>query len=103
MTINHHPPEELLSGFAAGVLDLGQHIAVATHLVACRHCRGSVRAFEDVGGTLLAGRPPTEIAMQALGVVEARLSDGPWLSTTKPSLPNAHIADVAGLPRFVMN
>lgn len=103
MTIHHHPPEELLSGFAAGVLDLGQHIAVATHLVACRHCRGTVQAFEHVGGTLLAGLPPTEMSMQAFAMVEARLSDGPSLSTTKPSLPNAHIADVAGLPPFVMN
>ena len=28
MTIHHHPPEELLAAFAAGLLDLGQQLAL---------------------------------------------------------------------------
>jgi putative transcriptional regulator len=96
MTINHHPPDELLTAFAAGVLDLGQHIAIATHLVGCPHCRTSTRAMEHVGGTILAGLPPTEMSTGAFAAVEARLGN-----ETKPARGAADLADVPGLPRFV--
>lgn len=48
MTVHHHPPDELLGAFAAGTLDLGQHVAIATHLVGCAKCRGAVQAMEHV-------------------------------------------------------
>ena len=54
MTVHHHPPDELLGAFAAGTLDLGQHVAIATHLVGCAKCRGAVQAMEHVGGAVLA-------------------------------------------------
>jgi hypothetical protein len=28
MSVTHHPPPELLAGFAAGTLDAGEHLAV---------------------------------------------------------------------------
>ncbi len=73
MTIHHHPPEELLTAFAAGLLDLGQHVAVATHLVGCAHCRDAVRTMEHVGGAVLTGLPPSAMSVGALASVEARL------------------------------
>jgi len=102
MTIHHHPPDELLTAFAAGVLDLGQHIAVATHLVGCPRCRTSKRAMEHVGGSALAGLPPTEMSTGALATVEARLGVvAP--SAPKPVRGPADLTDVPGLPRFVRN
>ena len=103
MTIHHHPPDELLTAFAAGVLDLGQHIAVATHLVGCPHCRAIVRAMEHVGGSALAGLPPTEMSTGALATVEARLGVVAPSAAPKPVRGPADLTDVPGLPRFVRN
>src|SRR6187455_2113604 len=99
MTIHHHPPEELMVAFAAGLLDLGQHVAVATHLVGCSHCRDAVRTMEHVGGAVLTGLPPTAMSPGALASVEARLG-GLVPSTASPRRPAAGLADVPGLPQF---
>lgn len=100
MTIHHHPPEELLAAFAAGLLDLGQHVAVATHLVGCPHCRETVRTMEHVGGALLSGLPPTAMSTGALATVLARL-DGLVPSTASQPRRGAGLADIPGLPHFV--
>jgi putative transcriptional regulator len=101
MTIHHHPPDELLSAFAAGVLDLGQHVAVATHLAGCPHCRAMVHVMEHVGGALLAGLPPVAMSAGALAAVEARLGEVTPAAAAKPAPGGADLADVHGLPRFV--
>jgi len=101
MTIHHHPPDELLTAFAAGVLDLGQHVAVTTHLLGCPHCRAMARAMEHVGGAMLAGLSPTEMSAGALAVVEARLGDVVLAAAAKPAPGGAELADVPGLPHFV--
>jgi putative transcriptional regulator len=101
MTIHHHPPDELLTAFAAGILDLGQHIAIATHLVQCPHCRASVRAMEHVGGAILVGMTPTEMSIGAFATVEARLGEVALSAATKSARGAAELADVPGLPRFV--
>ncbi len=99
MTVHHHPPDELLTAFAAGTLDLGQHIAIATHLVGCPHCRVMVRAMEQVGGTVLTRLPPSEMSPGAFAAVEARLSGGtPDVATPQHS---AGFRDIPGLPHFV--
>jgi putative transcriptional regulator len=100
MTIHHHPPEELVAAFAAGLLDLGQHVAIATHLVGCQHCREAVRTMEHVGGAILAGLPPTAMSNVALASVEARLVR-PIPPTASPPRHAAGLADVPGLPPFV--
>lgn len=100
MTIHHHPPEEILVSFAAGLLDLGQHVAIATHLVGCPHCRGVVRSMEHVGGAVLTGLPPTAMSTGALASVEARLDQLVPASAMSPRR-GAGLADVPGLPHFV--
>lgn len=100
MTIHHHPPDELLLAFAAGLLDLGQRVAIATHLVGCPHCRDAVRTMEHVGGAMLTGVPPTAMSVGALASVEARL-DMPVASAASPPRRAGGLADVPGLPRFV--
>ena len=97
MSIDHHASEETLSAYAAGTLDLGQHVAVATHLTACAQCRNWARAMERVGGALLAEATPATLAEGALDRVLARL-DGPAATIAAASavegLP-------PGLPKFV--
>ena len=99
MTIRHHPSDVLLAGFAAGTLDLGQHVAVATHLTACARCRSFVHAVEEAGGVLLERLPPGEMASDAQSRVEARLAVAAAVDGAASTRGEAR--DVLGLPRFV--
>jgi putative transcriptional regulator len=101
MTIEHHPPETMIASFAAGTLDNGQHVAIATHLVACAHCRGLMRSMEHVGGMLLARLPPAPMSSHALAAIEARLdvTAEPRAPATEPDDVTA--SEIPGLPRFV--
>jgi putative transcriptional regulator len=99
MTIAHHPDEDLLAAYAAGALDLGQRIAIATHLKACESCRSWVTTLEQVGGAMIAGAPPVALDEGALARTLARIGDAPPQST-----PDARpVRDDAPqeLPRFV--
>lgn len=100
MSILHHPNDEILAAFAAGVLDLGQHVAIATHLVSCRQCRSFIRVMEQVGGALLTGLSPTPMSSGALTRAEARLSE-PTLPLAAPQTAEGSAYDVPGLPDFV--
>jgi putative transcriptional regulator len=103
MTIQHHPPDELIAAFAAGTLDLGQHVAVATHLTGCVHCRSFVGAIEEIGGHLLDRLPPTEMGSDALSRVEARLGGFAAAVEDGAGPTRGESSDVPGLPRFVRN
>jgi putative transcriptional regulator len=101
MTIEHHPDDALLAAFTAGTLDHGQHIAIATHLVSCPHCRAFMRTMERVGGEVLSGLAPAAMSAGALAAVEARLNE----PAPAPVLPSAASAvaerEIRGLPSFV--
>ena len=98
MTIAHHPGEDLLSAFAAGSLDLGQRVAIATHLMACASCRDWVRAMEQVGGALMADITPSALAEGALAQTLARLGEpAPPAAPVRPLCEDAP----GNLPRFV--
>jgi putative transcriptional regulator len=98
MTIAHHPGEDLLAAFAAGSLDLGQRVAIATHLVGCASCRDWVRAMEQVGGALIADTVPAALAEGALARTLGRLGE-----PAPPAAPARSLSDDApgNLPRFV--
>jgi len=101
MTVHHHPSDELLTAFAAGVLDLGQHIAVATHLVGCAKCRAAARAMEHIGGAVLAALPPSAMSPGSLEALQARL-DAPASAAGRPAKPRGRgFGDVPGLPAFL--
>jgi putative transcriptional regulator len=100
MSIEHHPTDALLAAFAAGTLDHGQHIAIATHLVACPQCRIFIRSMEQVGGTVLTSLPPAAMSNGALAKVEARLNE-PARPAVAKSLPAMTDDEVHGLPKFV--
>jgi putative transcriptional regulator len=100
MSIQHHPEDALLSAFAGGTLDSGQHVAIATHLVACARCRNFVRMMERVGGTLLTDLPPVPMSSNAFAAVEARLGETPPAWPVEPSVPTWE-TEVPGLPTYV--
>jgi putative transcriptional regulator len=100
MTIQHHPSESLIEALAAGTLDQGQHIAVATHLVRCSDCRAWARSMEYVGGAVLAALPPAAMSSGALDRIEGRLHEPPPPAQAIAPPPSG-LADVPGLPAFV--
>jgi putative transcriptional regulator len=97
MTIAHHPDEDLLAACAAGTLDLGQRVAIATHLAACESCCDWVRAMEQVGGALIADTAPAALAEGALARTLARLDESPPALGARPLCGDAP----ENLPRFV--
>src|SRR5271166_2617774 len=101
MTIEHHPSDVLLAAFAAGTLDLGQHVAVATHLAACAGCRGFVRVIEVVGGDLLARLPPGDMTSDALTKVEGRLGAFAGAAEDRAPAARGEVDEVPALPHFV--
>lgn len=98
MTISHHPAEALLLGYAAGTLDAGTHVVLATHLAACRSCRDLVCRMEDLGGEMLSASPATTMAAGAFGKIAARLDER---EPARPAATQPHseaLSDVPGLP-----
>jgi putative transcriptional regulator len=83
MTIRHHPSDDMLAAFAAGMPDRGQHVAIATHLVACPRCRRWAQTMEQVGGAVLAGLPAAPMSDDALARVEARLDAAAAVADTR--------------------
>jgi len=98
MMIEHHPDDSLLAGFAAGTLDHGQHVAIATHLVSCSRCRAFTRAMERVGGEVLSGLAPAAMSSGALAAVEARLIAPAAVAGATPTVAEQ---EIPGLPKFV--
>jgi len=74
MSIIHHPSDQALGAFAAGTLDEGRALVVATHVATCPACRKTVRAFERIGGAALEDVQPAALAADALENTLAALS-----------------------------
>ena len=51
--INHHLTDALLMSYAAGTLEEGFGLVVATHVSLCDECRARLESFEAVGGALV--------------------------------------------------
>ena len=100
MTIKHHPDDSMLAAFAAGTLDHGQHIAVATHLVSCPQCRTFTRSMEKVGGEVLIGLPPAAMPNGAFAKVEAQLNE-PGRAASGIKVLTVPETEIPGLPKFV--
>ena len=100
MSIEHHPTDSMLAAFAAGTLDHGQHVVIATHLLSCSQCRTFMRSIEKVGGEVLTGLSPASMSNDALAKVEARLNEPirPAAADTAPTVPET---EVPGLPKFL--
>ena len=86
MSITHHPSEDLLFAYAAGRLDEGQSLAIATHLEGCSSCRTTLRALEGLAGAALEDIEPVAMQSGAFDRLAARLSP------TQPLSPAARPA-----------
>ena len=104
MSIEHHPTDLLLTTFAAGTLDHGQHVAIATHLVSCPQCRSFMRSMEHVGGSVLTSLPPAAMSSGRVGQSRSQVEQagstnrggfvthgarerGSWITEIRASLP----------------
>jgi putative transcriptional regulator len=98
MTALHHPPEDLLLGYASGSLDEATSVLTATHLALCPSCRKAVRCAEAVGGELVEQLRPAQMATTALDSVMSRLDERPAVSPRAPVRMPA-VAQAGDLPR----
>ena len=93
--IQHHPKETTLAEFAAGTLDEGRSLVVATHMAMCPHCRGFVSALEEVGGALLDRIAPAAMADSAKAkalrlLAEADMAQPSGVSRSTPDFLSAY-------------
>ena len=69
----HHPKNSTLAEFAAGTLDEGRSLVVATHLTMCGQCREFGSALEEAGGQMLDAVEPVAMREGALALAMARI------------------------------
>ncbi|MEM1047888.1 MAG: ChrR family anti-sigma-E factor [Pseudomonadota bacterium] len=87
MSIKHHIADDLIMAYAAGDLDEGLSLAVATHLALCAECRARVREAESIGGALLESIAPVNVSTGALQSVLSRIDETPQIvRPPKPSV-----------------
>ena len=95
MTIRRHASNETLAAYAAGTLDLGRRLVVASHLERCAACRGFVRGMEHVAGVMLEDLAPTPMSADALAHTMARIDREPSVRRATAALP---ASDQSGMP-----
>ncbi|KWV57715.1 transcriptional regulator [Rhizobium altiplani] len=94
MTIRHHVSDELLIDYAAGTLEDGWRLAVATHLALCPDCRKRLSLMEEVAGQLLEEITP-EPVVTSFNRLRQRI-----LEVRAPVLPAASGAGPTALSRL---
>jgi anti-sigma-K factor RskA len=86
-----HPMQDLLPGFALGILDEEDTIALKAHLDGCASCRTELVSFREVTGRLAAAAPhrdvPAGLEKRIMAGVEARrrfvpVRRNPWPALT---------------------
>jgi putative transcriptional regulator len=88
---NYHPSDALLMAYAAGSLDEGQSLVVATHIQLCPSCRRRLRLMEALGGALLENLPPEPVKPDCFAKVLAHLGED---ETETPRRPCAFDAEI---------
>lgn len=75
--INHHLTDALLMSYAAGTLDEGFSLVVATHISLCDECRARLESFEAVGGALVDECEAISVSEDALDATFALIDSQP--------------------------
>lgn len=89
----HHAKTTTLAEYAAGTLDEGRSLVIATHLRMCAQCRDFVAAMEEAGGQMLAAVEPVAMAEDALSRAMSRLAqETPEVRMARPKA--SPLADV---------
>ncbi len=73
--MQHHPSDETLILYAAGMLEAGPAVVTESHLSGCAPCRARLATFRAAGGALLDALPPTPLAAEALTATLSRVAD----------------------------
>ena len=102
MSITHHPPEELLIAHAAGRLDAGQSLAIATHLEGCGSCRATTRGLEELAGAALEDLEPVVMEAGAFDRISTRL-ERPQPRSHAPTRPTVEHGLPASLRGYAMS
>lgn len=89
----HHLSDEILLDYAAGTLSEPMALMAAAHLTLCPSCRAAQGRLEAVGGALLDGAPPADLAEGSLERMLARLD----LSIPAPAA--RPVVEDRGIPR----
>ena len=76
-TIKHHLTDALLMSYAAGTLDEGFSLVVATHVSMCDECRARLESFEAVGGSLVNECDEVALSEDALDATFALIDAAP--------------------------
>ncbi|MEM7242836.1 MAG: ChrR family anti-sigma-E factor [Pseudomonadota bacterium] len=88
--VTHNANDQLLMGYAAGILPEAFDLVMASHIAISDEARARFQSFEAVGGAVLDKAPVAEMAPSALDAVLARL-DAP---TEKPVDPAPRLEGV---------
>ena len=89
MSINHHLTDALLMSYAAGTLEEGFSLVVASHVSLCDECRARLESFEAVGGALVDECDVVAMSDEALEETFALIDAAPETSVH----PRAAVAD----------
>ena len=72
--IRHHVPDDLLMGYAAGVLPQAFDLVVATHVSLNDDARVRLAGYEELGGAVLSDISEAELAPDSLEQTLAKIS-----------------------------
>ena len=75
--VKHHLNDALLMSYAAGTLEEGFSLAVASHISLCDDCRARLESFEAVGGSLLPEAGEVTLDEDALEATFALIDAAP--------------------------
>lgn len=75
--ITHHLTDDLLMGYAVGVLPEAFDLVVATHVSLCDDCRARLSAFEALGGSVMEAGDAAEMSDGSLNATLRLIAGGP--------------------------
>ncbi len=70
MNVSHHVNDDLLYMYAAGELDFGWNLAIATHLAMCSECRRRNALFEDVLAASLEKEDEVKVSVSVDDIIQ---------------------------------
>jgi len=97
--VQHHIPDDLLMGYAAGVLPPAFDLVVATHVSLSDESRARLESFEAVGGAVIDQVETAEIEEDSLAQTLAKISGMSPVTpkqAPKPSVFPAPLREIVG-------
>ncbi|MGV6839674.1 MAG: ChrR family anti-sigma-E factor [Planktomarina sp.] len=96
--IKHHLPEDLLMGYAAGVLPEAFNLVIATHLSLCDECRAAAAAYDTVGAAVMEDAGFEEMSAQSFAKTLDLIAQSDEENLQNASKPDAHGCGVLPAP-----